>query len=43
MIQGRAEALDAHTAGGTEAMIRITPEKIVSWGLDAAPPPGAGS
>lgn len=36
MVQGRAQeqALDAHHAGGTEAMIRIIPEKIVSWGLD---------
>lgn len=39
MVQGCAQALDAHHAGSTEAMIRITPEKIVSWGLDAAPPP----
>lgn len=37
MIQGRAEALYAGTADnpGSQAIIRITPEKIVSWGLDA--------
>ena|SRR5215813_8911112 len=32
MVQGRAAAIDAD--GGGEAMIRIFPEKIVSWGLD---------
>ncbi len=35
MIQGRAEALEPG-AGGSEASIRITPEKVVSWGLDDA-------
>jgi pyridoxamine 5'-phosphate oxidase family protein len=32
-IQGRAEAIEPAATGG-EAMIRITPDKIVSWGLD---------
>lgn len=32
MVQGTAQALDAQAAGGTEAMIRIVPEKIMSWG-----------
>ncbi|TCO62069.1 PPOX class F420-dependent oxidoreductase [Actinocrispum wychmicini] len=32
-IQGRAEAIDAPATGG-EALIRITPETITSWGLD---------
>lgn len=41
MIQGQAEALEASTGGGEEsegaaAMIRITPEKIISWGLEAS-------
>ncbi|WP_346621105.1 PPOX class F420-dependent oxidoreductase [Blastococcus montanus] len=35
MVQGPAEALDADRAGGREAMIRIHPDKVVSWGLDA--------
>jgi pyridoxamine 5'-phosphate oxidase family protein len=41
MVQGQAETLGA-SAGGSEeskeneAMIRITPEKIVSWGLEAS-------
>lgn len=33
MVQGRAEAIDAY--GDLQAMIRITPERIVSWGLTA--------
>jgi pyridoxamine 5'-phosphate oxidase family protein len=33
MVQGRAAALEPGD-GGTEASIRITPEKVVSWGLD---------
>lgn len=33
MVQGRAEAIEA-TAPGSEAMLRVTPDKIVSWGLD---------
>lgn len=33
-IQGHAQALDPAQSGGTEAMIRITPHKISSWGLD---------
>ena len=31
-VQGTAEAIDA--ADGGQAMIRVHPEKIVSWGLD---------
>ena len=37
MVQGTAEALDACSSGGTEAMIRIDPNKITSWGLDDTP------
>jgi len=43
MVQGRAQAFedpeDAGAEGGRKgggAMIRITPEKIVSWGLEAS-------
>jgi pyridoxamine 5'-phosphate oxidase family protein len=39
MVQGQAEALEASAGGGGEdsgAMIRITPDKIVSWGLEAS-------
>lgn len=32
MVQGPAEALDAPS--GRHALIRIWPEKIISWGLD---------
>ena len=32
MVQGRAQAID-HDSTGHEAMIRITPEKIISWGI----------
>lgn len=32
MVQGTAQALDAEASGGTEAMIRITPQKVTSWG-----------
>jgi pyridoxamine 5'-phosphate oxidase family protein len=42
MVQGRAEAVDAPADGSAEAMIRITPRTIVSWGLDpeqASEPP----
>lgn len=38
MVQGTAQALDASRSGGTEAMIRIIPNKITSWGLEDAPP-----
>jgi pyridoxamine 5'-phosphate oxidase family protein len=31
-IQGHAEAIDGGTTG--QAMIRIVPDKIISWGLD---------
>lgn len=34
MVQGQAEVVE-ETAGGREAMIRITPEKIISWGLSS--------
>lgn len=41
MVQGRAaQALDGSVAGSAEAMIRITPEKIISWGLEADQPTG---
>lgn len=33
MVQGHAEALEAPDTGG-EAVIRITPDRIISWGLD---------
>jgi hypothetical protein len=41
MVQGQAEALEASTGGdkeseGAAAMIRITPGKIISWGLEAS-------
>ncbi|MGI8613963.1 MAG: PPOX class F420-dependent oxidoreductase, partial [Nocardioidaceae bacterium] len=38
MVQGPSQALDASRSGGAEAMIRIVPEKITSWGLDDTPP-----
>jgi hypothetical protein len=38
MVQGTAQALDASRSGGTEAMIRIIPNKITSWGLEDTPP-----
>jgi len=34
MVQGRAEAI-LPPESGDEAMIRITPDKISSWGLEA--------
>ncbi|MDP9398091.1 MAG: PPOX class F420-dependent oxidoreductase [Actinomycetota bacterium] len=37
LVQGPARSLEAGAGGGTEAMIRITPHKITSWGLDADP------
>ncbi len=36
MIQGTARALDGEHSVGAEAIIRIIPEKITSWGLDDA-------
>lgn len=36
MVQGRAQALDAAATREGEAMIRITPDMIVSWGLEVA-------
>ena len=35
MVQGPVEVLDAASSGGREAIIRIHPDKVVSWGLDA--------
>jgi PPOX class F420-dependent enzyme/OxyR family protein len=44
MVQGTGQALDAEAGGGGEAMIRITPENIISWGeLDARADRPAGS
>ncbi len=37
MIQGTAQAIDVEHSVGTEAMIRIVPETITSWGLDNTP------
>lgn len=37
LVQGAAQALDASRCGGIEAMIRIIPNKITSWGLDDTP------
>jgi PPOX class F420-dependent enzyme/OxyR family protein len=34
MIQGSAEALEASESG--EALIRITPRNVISWGLEPA-------
>src|SRR6266542_1235601 len=34
MIQGRAEAVEVQGDAETDAVIRILPAKIVSWGLD---------
>ncbi len=34
MVQGRVDTIEG-TGAGEGAMIRITPERIVSWGLDA--------
>jgi len=39
MVRGHARALEAPANGGVEggwAMIRITPDKVVSWGLEAS-------
>lgn len=33
MVQGRAKAIPADPGGG-EALVRITPDTIVSWGLE---------
>ncbi|MEO8828793.1 PPOX class F420-dependent oxidoreductase [Lapillicoccus sp.] len=39
-VQGTAQALGGGDHGRTEAMIRIVPATIISWGLDdTAPPP----
>lgn len=32
MVQGRANAIEANDTGG-EAMLRITPHRIISWGV----------
>jgi pyridoxamine 5'-phosphate oxidase family protein len=39
MVQGAAQALDAQESRGIDAMIRIIPQKIISWGLEGAPSP----
>jgi pyridoxamine 5'-phosphate oxidase family protein len=36
MVQGAAQALDAEESRGVEAMIRIIPQNIISWGLESA-------
>ena len=39
MVQGRAQALESPEnagAGGGGAMIRIIPDKVTSWGLEAS-------
>ena len=33
LVQGRAEAVPDDPAAGTAALIRITPTRIVSWGI----------
>lgn len=33
-VRGTAEAIDADQTDGSEALIRIVPETITSWGLD---------
>lgn len=38
MIRGTAQAVDVEHSVGTEAMIRIVPETITSWGLDDTAP-----
>ena len=38
MVSGSAEAIPA--SGTDAALIRITPERILSWGLDAPSPTG---
>lgn len=38
MVQGIAQPLVTEHSGGTEAIIRIIPQKITSWGLDNTPP-----
>jgi pyridoxamine 5'-phosphate oxidase family protein len=45
MVQGRAEAIPADPGaegGPTEAMLRITPVRIIAWGIESvrAPTPG---
>ena len=42
MVQGRGEALEGEATtfpGSDDAIIRIVPEKVVSWGLDTGPDP----
>lgn len=34
MVQGPVEVLSADGSGGSEALIRIHPDKVISWGLD---------
>ncbi|MDQ2792069.1 MAG: PPOX class F420-dependent oxidoreductase [Actinomycetota bacterium] len=38
MIRGTAHAIDVERSDVTEAMIRIVPKTITSWGLDDKPP-----
>ncbi len=38
MVQGTAQTLDVEHSVGAEAMIRVVPQKITSWGLDDMPP-----
>lgn len=38
MIRGTAHAIDVEHSHRTEAMIRIVPETITSWGLEDKPP-----
>ena len=38
MIRGTAHAIDVKHSDVTEAMIRIVPKTITSWGLDDKPP-----
>ena len=37
IVRGAAQAIEADDADETEAMIRIVPGKITSWGLDVPP------
>jgi PPOX class F420-dependent enzyme/OxyR family protein len=42
-VQGAAQALRGEDTPGAEAMIRIIPQKIISWGLDDGQPPEESS
>ncbi len=44
MVQGRAQALEGESstfAGSDDAIIRIVPDKIISWGLEEGDDPDA--